>query len=833
MIMKKIVWMLVASALVSCGSDDTAAIYTAGSVTPAITTIAGTDFFEIPATVRDTVLVVESNIWWKIGGETPAGEKQEWFGYEVRGNRIGRTEIACTLEENLTKEDRHTELLLVADGDSDYSKTLTFVHKCSEPFAYCGNLDDYYDPQREAVVMPAYSETVTLLITSNASWSAESSDPEWLSLEEGSGWGTGKDAALVVTGHSNVSGATRTATLTLRNDDDPDEVLLTIKFFQAADFPAPVLTVVNDAEKLCAEWIPADGARGYGVLLYDDEGEQLLYTELATTATTFDMTDFAVATGLTGYVGPLRIRIRALTPDPNFYTESEEVSSHSHFATGKGTAEDRFRIANPRQLLNLAPVCAIGYYYYLLDTDLDLDGAAYPVFSSKVAPFVGDFDGGDRTVSNMVRTVSLTETSLTEYALFNSVANRGGQISRVANLRFSECRIEGPLSGITSGRSFAHCVALNNGGVIENIRTENCIVGFVSGNPVNTSGTTLYYAQIVGQNLPGDGTGGQVRGCTTVGGYVGYKTRPDFHPQNHANNFHVAGIAGFNQRGGVVESCENVSTSVGGYSTAAGIVGQNNGTIRRCVNRAPVCGVFRIGGICGYATANSDFLMEYCSNSGLISYLQAKNACSMGGCVGAIDVDAEFTLRNCCNTGTVTLQTDFTNDTGLSNRAIAVGGLIGKAGVNATKFRLTMADCYNRGVVKMEIANGGGAANFNGQRAGGLIGWFNCNKTIIGTLKSSYSAAAVSVTTGGVKAANVEPLIGQKQNGEGLPYSGVYFLEGVTSSNGDVMPAKWGGVSCTDAQMRDAATFTAFDFNSVWEMASDGYPGLQDMPDTE
>lgn len=829
----KLVWMLIAFPLISCGSDDTAAIYTAESVTPVISTIEGTDIFEIPATVRDTVLVVKSNIWWKVDPNTP--ELPEWFDYEVKGNRIGRTEIACTLEENLTKEDRQVELLLGADGDSDYAKTLKFVHKCSEPFAYCSNLGNYYDPLRKAIIMPAYSETITLLITSNASWTAESSNPEWLSLDGNSGHGTGKDAALIITGHSNASGATRTATLTFQNDENPNERLLTIEFFQAASFPAPKLSVVNDEEKFCAEWVPVDGARGYGVLLHDENGEQLFYTELASTETSFNMTDFAEATGLNDYVGPLRIQIRALTPDPEFYTESEEIHTHSHFASGKGTAEDRFHIANLRQLLNIAPACAIGYYYYLLDTDLDLDGEAYPEFCSKSAPFIGDFDGGNRTISNMARTVDLTETSLTEYAFFNSVANLDNQVSHVANLRFSECRIEGPLSAIPSGRSFAHCVALNNGGIIENIQTEDCIVGFVNGNPANIPNATLYYAQIVSQNLfDGNNIGGSILNCSTSGGYVGYETRPDYHAQNHANDFHAAGIVGLNQRDCLVESCENISTAIGGYSTAAGIVGLNNGTVRQCVNKAPVCGVFYIGGICGHATAESDFLMEYCCNTGSISYLQGKKACSMGGCIGAIDVNALFTIRNCCNRGSIILQTDFSLDTGLSGRAMATGGLIGKAGLNGTKFQLTISDCYNQGPVKIEIANGSNAANFNSLRAGGLIGWFNCNKTIIGSLKNCYSIGEISVSTdGGPKAPNVEPLIGQKQNGEGLPYSGIYLLDGVTYSNGDAMPVKWGGVSCTDAQMHDATTFTTFDFNSVWEMATNGYPGLRNMPDAE
>ena len=85
----------------------------------------------------------------------------------------------------------------------------------------------------------------------------------------------------------------------------------------------------------------------------------------------------------------------------------------SYFGRGKGTSDSPYVITNPRHLYNLAWLQYLGYfnnenspYYFTLDpTDsnsLNMTGWVLPPIGTSKYPFIGNFNGNNKTIENLV-----------------------------------------------------------------------------------------------------------------------------------------------------------------------------------------------------------------------------------------------------------------------------------------------------------------------------------------------------------------------------------------------------------------------------------------------
>jgi hypothetical protein len=168
--------------------------------------------------------------------------------------------------------------------------------------------------------------------------------------------------------------------------------------------------------------------------------------------------------------------------------------------------------------------------------------------------------------------------------------------------------------------------------------------------------------------------GGTVEGCSTVGTTV--------------KAFRYAGgIVGLNDlESGKVINCLNTGT-VTGQASVGGVVGGCYGTISSGSNIGTVSGDYFVGGIVGSVSSGN---INDCDNTG---YVGGDN--EVGGIVGQ---SYNGTITNCCNLGTISG----------SYRGTEAGGIVGKhkSGV--------VANCYSIGVVNGQGYLGGVVGNCGG-----------------------------------------------------------------------------------------------------------------------
>jgi len=862
--MKKILFFaaLLGLGLVGCKTDDTTRnIYTQTTTNPSVTSMDGSDSFVVSALTIDTVLTVKSNIWW-LASTGGAPWVKDW-GFE--GIQMGFTKLHLTLEPNLGTDDRAFAFTFTADGDLDFSTGISVVQKTASAFAVSYDLADFIDPDRQAVIMPVFLETLNIHVTSNTDWVVVSDQPWCAATAETASGGHMADQPLDIVCQTNQTGAKRNATVSLKQGGADGATLLTIPIIQAEDFVAPQLTLTNDDTRLLASWSGVDGARGYEVFIADGNGTELTSKTLPVSTTSFDMTDFAGATGLATYVGPIEVMVRALTSDPTLFKDSYMEVGNSHFASamadGSGDSQ-RFIIVNARHLANMAKSSAIGFYFYKFafpGAQIDYAGQPFAAIFSSAAPFKGDLDGDGTVIKNSSLTVASStaadQNAVMEYAFINAVANDGSNISRVANLTFSGCSFTTPFKGTPSGRTVAFCVAVNNGGVVSNIKLDKCKIGMPEDNSSNLGATiVVYYGGVVARNLTAGSVGGLVTGCTTSNGSVGYDARSSVSsPAHSTNNIFSGAIAANSVTGATIENCANLSTEVRGAYSGGGIVALNDGTVRGCVNNAAVSASVRAGGMAGGCTgadATSHVVMENCYNTGAISYISGTTASMIGGLIGGMNSTGTVTVRNCFNTGSLTLVSDNTEGN-VANRAHQLGGLFGQLGTATLGTASQVTDCYNTGTVTININTAGSAlpSPSPAQVAGGLVGgvYGPTSGSSTNFVANCYTSGRVTVSATGWGLNRVGAVAGNRQNAAGaFAITNVVFLENNvsvdgTANNNGVGPGSnqyitTGVVSATAAQMAMQGFFTGlgsstWNFSTAWTMGgSNGYPILQALP---
>ena len=274
------------------------------------------------------------------------------------------------------------------------------------------------------------------------------------------------------------------------------------------------------------------------------------------------------------------------------------------------------------------------------------------------------------------------------------------------------------------------------------------------------------------------------------------------------------GLVGFNEFGSIVSNSYSACT-VSGAAYFGGLVGQNvGGIISNSYSTGAVSGFINVGGLVGNNIAGGIISNSY--STGTVS-----GTINVGGLVGINDNNG--IISNSYNKGTVNGNIDF------ASSYLGIGGLVGKNQGSIT-------NSYNAGNVNGSATIG----TYNG--IGGLVG-VNVEGSII---SNSYNKGSVSGSSTVGSYNGIGGLVGV--NGDAVSYShsvgavsgnaNVGGLAGVTFNGGSAGNSYWdvttsgqtvsaGGTGLTTAQMQNQASFTGWDFTTVWNISPGTYPYLR------
>ncbi len=269
------------------------------------------------------------------------------------------------------------------------------------------------------------------------------------------------------------------------------------------------------------------------------------------------------------------------------FTDAESISSinswdgsiATSFAGGSGTESDPYQIANGAQLAYLAKTTNEGNTYankyFIQIADIDLNRIEWEPIGNPNAPFDGNYDGNNYSISNLMA------TGRSYVGLFGLA--RG---VKMCNLKLYDSQISGKdcVGGIIGGWDWPGSGNLENCHVINSEISGTSYVGGITGTTDNQC-ITISNCSVTNSKITGT--------ADYVGGIVG-------------SCWHT------------ITSCTvDVNTTVNGKTNVGGIVGYLLAdTTSGCANYATVIGESRVGGIVGYGYHRH--LIKQCFNAGKI-----------------------------------------------------------------------------------------------------------------------------------------------------------------------------------------------------------------------
>jgi hypothetical protein len=305
-----------------------------------------------------------------------------------------------------------------------------------------------------------------------------------------------------------------------------------------------------------------------------------------------------------------------------------------------------------------------------------------------------------------------------------------------------------------------------------------------------------------------------------------------------------------------VENC-SASGTITGTENVGGLVGINHGEIVSCSSSCNISGTSKVGGLIGSGSGTG---VNYCHATGDVS-----GTIQAGGFIGGIDSNGGI-VQNCYSTANVST----------TSTMATLGGFVGRMVAG------TISSCYATGNVTGGINNGGFVGQHRGiieksystgsvaVQAGATVGGFvaqsesgninNCYSTsnvtksslnnsvgyaggFVGnnqkssTITNAYSAGTVFSNGGPVGGFAGSNEISTTNN---LPDSGKIVNSywnidisgqtvGVPNSSANAVNTKVTGLST--ASMRQMASFTAWDFASIWTIdEGTTYPYFRSSP---
>lgn len=284
--------------------------------------------------------------------------------------------------------------------------------------------------------------------------------------------------------------------------------------------------------------------------------------------------------------------------------------------------------------------------------------------NNSISSFEGIFNGNDKTIKNLILSISNTEQS----AFVGLFGNNKGEI---LNLRImGKIKISENLENQTF---YVGMIAGKNEGKIQTCRAE----GIITAN-INGSNSYAEVAGIVGENA------GEIIDSASNVNIISNQLKAGITAKN-INNENI-------ESSGKITNCTNTGEIKEEESTnnyTAGIVAESeNGNIINCNNDGNIQGKL-VGGIIGKAT---DCNIAACQNNGNISNLteNSTNSEIAGGIVAILE---KSIMENCKNTGTISGLTNVGGIAGINNGSISQGRNDG----NVTKVNEIIANKVNLG----------------------------------------------------------------------------------------------------------------------------------------
>ena len=448
------------------------------------------------------------------------------------------------------------------------------------------------------------------------------------------------------------------------------------------------------------------------------------------------------------------------------------------YADGTGTESNPYQISTAEQLQAINNNVSA---HYILTEDIDLKGVDFtPIGNADSGAFTGSFDGNGHTISNL-------NVFSGKYAgLFG--CNEGV----IQNVTLSEIYVYGTryLGGVVAENTAVGVVSdcVVQSGVLESDGGLNsiCAGGICGTNSGELSGSFSNGASVTVSNDSAS---------AYAGGILGYST------------------ASLEMNAAV--NTGNVSSSSEAYSNSGGLVGYGGDvTVSNSYNTGNVSSSSASsysGGLVGRASGDVTVTDSY--STGNVSSSSASGFSYSGGLVG--DGVGTVTISNSYNTGNVS-----SSASGFSYS----GGLVGD-GVGT----VTISNSYNTGNVSGDYYSGGlvGRASgdvtvSNSYNTGNVSSTYSYSGGIVGHGSSTVTVSN-SYNTGNVSGNSSGGLVGYGRST--VTVSNSYARRGYRSSASGTS-----GSLKTEAELRERATFTNWDFSEVWRMGEScngGFPVLQ------
>ena len=460
------------------------------------------------------------------------------------------------------------------------------------------------------------------------------------------------------------------------------------------------------------------------------------------------------------------------------------------YADGTGTESNPYQISTAEQLQAINNNVSA---HYILTEDIDLTGVDFtPIGNADSGAFTGSFDGNGHTISNL-------NVFSGKYAgLFG--CNEGV----IQNVTLSEIYVYGTryLGGVVAENTAVGVVSdcVVQSGVVESDGGLNSIrAGGICGtNSGELSGSFSNGASVTVSNDSADAFAGGILGYSTASLEMNAAVNTgnvSSSSSSSSYDSYSGGLVGYGVGTVTVSNSYNtgyVSSSPSGYSSgySGGLVGYGSGTVTvtDSCNMGNVSSSYYSscsGGIVGHGDGDVT-VTDSCNTGNVSSSSSGYQSGYSGGLVG--HGVGTVTVSNSYNTGYVS-----SSRSGYSSGYS--GGLVGYG-----RSSVTVTDSYNTGNVSGD--------NYSG----GLVGYGRSSVTVsnsynTGNVSGDYSGGLVGVGDDTVTVSNSYARRGYRSSASGI--------------SGSLKP---------EAELRERATFTNWDFSEVWRMGEScngGFPVLQ------
>jgi large exoprotein involved in heme utilization and adhesion len=496
----------------------------------------------------------------------------------------------------------------------------------------------------------------------------------------------------------------------------------------------------------------------------------------------------------------------------------------SHVTLNGGSTLNAWMLVNDVSQLQAMNTNLAGNYALGRDIDASATagwntGEGFVPVGSPTSGFGGTFDGLDNTIkvltvnrplSDFVGLFGRSDGQVSNVALVDGVVSGYVNVGALVGYNTGTIRNSHSSSAAKGFQSIGALVGLNDGGAVSNSSS----AGTLSGG--------YYLGGLIGRNSVGS--------VTHSHSSVYIATDP------YSSAHYVGGLIGYNT--GTVANSYFDGSIVGHASPTGGLVGYNTGTVTDSYSTGAVQGYSGTGGLVG-------------GNAGIVanSYSTGEvrgGLTGVGGLVARNEVGA--TVENSYSTGAVTGGNSVGGLIGSNGGTVAnsystgtvdgpmfdsAGGLVGSnAGTVHNTFSSGNVTGYTR--VGGLIGSNTGAVS-ESYSTGGVHGFISVGGLVgsnLGTLGNTYSTGAANGVgeVGGLVGSNTGTVSTSYSTGATSGYGGPisYAVGGLVGSNtGTVTYSYWntttsgqstsaGGAGLTDAQMKQQASFTGFDFVNIW-----------------